>query len=180
MNCQHKKSPTPNKPPIEIRLQVLGAINAVEGRTIRERIKRVSERVFTDFNTQLQYRFTWRTISTWLYRYKRNGLTTMENKTRADKHEHRKVQTNELAEAIHEVLPSLRVNKVGIIPKSTLYRVLIEKGFFRRSQLAPTTFYRRLRDNDLLDIQTSKKLRQSFAMQYVNELWQGDRRAWMH
>ena len=161
-------------PPLEIRLSVLAAVDYAPGHTIRERIKSVSQQHFTDQRTGTRYRFTWRTISTWLYRYKKGGITTLEKKTRSDNQTQRKVQVAELAEAINEVLPSLRQNKVGKIPKSTLYRCLIEKNYFTRQQIAPTTFYRFIRDNDLLNTETTKKLRTAFAMQHANELWQGD------
>ena len=98
----------------------------------------------------------------------------LDKKTRSDKSQQRKIAIAELAEAINEVLPSLCHNKVGKIPKSTLYRCLLERQFFTRQQLAPTTFYRFVRDNDLLNTQTTEKLRTSFAMQHANELWQGD------
>lgn len=98
----------------------------------------------------------------------------MEKKTRCDKATQRKVQVSELAEAISEVLPSLSVNKVGKLPKSVLYQVLLERHYFTRQQLAPTTFYRFVRENELLNVQTTEKLRMAFAMLHANELWQGD------
>jgi hypothetical protein len=162
------------KPPLEIRLKVLGAIDYAQGRTTRERIKALCGQTFTDQHTGLVYQFTWRTISTWLYRYKKNGITTLENKTRCDKNTQRKVKLNELAEAIHEVLPHLGKNKQGVIPKSVLYRSLLERGLFHRSQLAPTTFYRMVRTHQLLSETVTQKLRLSFAMQHANELWQTD------
>ncbi|MEM7421697.1 MAG: DDE-type integrase/transposase/recombinase [Pseudomonadota bacterium] len=161
-------------PPLEIRLSVLAAVDYAPGSTIRERIKIVSRQHFIDQHTGQRYQFTWRTISTWLYRYKKNGVATLEKKTRSDKQTQRKVQMPELAEAINEVLPFLSQNKVGKIPKSTLYRYLLEKNYFSRQQIAPTTFYRMVRDNDLLSIETTEKLRVAFAMQHANELWQGD------
>lgn len=166
--------PDCRKPPLEIRLKVLGAIDYAPGDSIRERIKAVSQRSFRDEHTGLAYRFTWRTISTWLYRYKKHGITTLENKTRCDKNTQRKVAVNELAEAIHEVLPHLSKNKQGVIPKSVLYRTLLTMGLFHRSQLAPTTFYRLIREHQLLNQTVTQKLRLSFAMQYANELWQAD------
>ena len=162
------------KPPLEIRLSVLAAVDYAPGNTIRERIKSVSQQHFIDQRSGMSYQFTWRTISTWLYRYKSNGLTILENKTRSDKQTQRKIQVAELAEAINEVLPYLSQNKVGKIPKSSLYRYLLEKNYFTRQQIAPTTFYRLIRENDLLNNETSEKLRVAFAMQHANELWQGD------
>ncbi|NQY36628.1 MAG: hypothetical protein HRT37_16980 [Alteromonadaceae bacterium] len=61
-----------------------------------------------------------------------------------------------------------------------MYRQLIKQGYVQRSQLSQTSFYRMVRENELLNLEQSKKLRQSFAMQFANELWQADRRAWMH
>ena len=84
------------------------------------------------------------------------------------------MQIAELAEAINEVLPSLTLNKVGKIPKSTLYRCLLERNYFTRKQIAPNTFRRFVREHDLLNRKATEKLRTSFAMQYANELWQGD------
>ncbi|MES2320077.1 MAG: hypothetical protein V4631_21585, partial [Pseudomonadota bacterium] len=68
---------------------------------MRERIKCVADKTFTDGLSGHPYRFTWRTISTWLYRHHKNGITTLENKTRSDKDATRKVQVSQLAEAIH-------------------------------------------------------------------------------
>lgn len=112
--------------------------------------------------------------STWLYRFKKNGMTTLDNKSRADKNTYRKVQLNELAEAINEILPSFSKNKVGTIPKLTLYRQLLHKNYFQRSQLSQTSFYRMVRDNNLLNVEQVEKLRHSFAMKFANELWQAD------
>ena len=162
------------KPSLELRLQVLSAVDYAPGSTIRERIKAVAGRTFADPITGVQHHFTWRTISTWLYRFKKDGVTTLENKQRCDKHARRKVQANELAEAVHEILPTLSVNKVGRVPKSVLYRLMMERGLFQRSQLSPTSFYRMVREHRLLEGDVSSKLRLSFAMQYANELWQAD------
>lgn len=162
------------KPPLELRLRILSAIDYAQGNSIQARIKRVAERTFVDEQTGNQYQFTWRTISTWLYRFKKRGITTLDNKTRRDKNSYRKVQLNELAEAIKDVIPTLSKNKVGVIPKMTLYRQLMQKNYFTRSQLSQTSFYRMVRENDLLNVEITKKLRQSFCMQFANELWQAD------
>jgi putative transposase len=162
------------KPPLALRLCVLNAVEHAPGKHIRERIKLVAAKSFDDVQTGQRYQFTWRTISTWVYRFKKHGVATLENKPRSDKDGYRKVQVNQLAEVIHEILPSLAQNKAGILPKSVLYRVMLQRGLFTRSQLAPTTFYRMVRDNNLLDDQSVQKHRLSFAMQFVNELWQAD------
>jgi putative transposase len=168
-----KKQPN-KKPPLELRLRVLSAIDYAPGNSIQARIKAVSERIFRDEQTGCEYQFTWRTISTWLYRFKKHGITTLDNKTRADKNAYRKVQLNELAEAINDILPTLSHNKGGTIPKMALYRQLLKKNYFRRSQLSQTSFYRMVKVNDLLNGAQIQKLRRSFSMQFANELWQAD------
>lgn len=167
-------SPSSKVPSLMVRLQVLAAIDYAEGNTLRERCRTVSQQRFIDPETGQPHQFTWRTISTWFYRYKKNGVTTLDKKTRSDKHRQRKVQIAELAEAINEVLPSLTLNKVGKIPKTTLYRCLLERNYFTRQQIAPNTFRRFVREHDLLNREATQKLRTAFAMQYTNELWQAD------
>ena len=85
----------------------------------------MTTKIFNDPQTGRYYTFTWRTISTWHYRYKQYGITTLDNKTRSDKNQHRKVQVNELAEATNDMLPTMRKNKTGTFVKSKLYRRLI-------------------------------------------------------
>lgn len=164
-----KKKATP-----ELRLRVISAVDHADGNSIRERIKATSKRTFYDDATGCEHTFTWRTISTWVYRFKKDGITSIDNKTRSDKHSHRKIQVSELAEAINETLPTMSKNKTGIFPKSTVYRKLMASGLVTRKQLSPTSFYRMVRENDLLNVETTKKLRESFAMKYANELWQAD------
>jgi len=80
---------------------------------------------------------------------------------------YRKIQLNELAEAINDVIPTLSKNKTGAIPKMALYRQLLKKNYFQRSQLSQTSFYRMVRENNLLDFEQTKKRRRSFAMQFA-------------
>lgn len=161
-------------PPLELRLRVLSAIDYAPGDSIQARIKQVATRTFIDQQTGCDYQFTWRTISTWLYRFKKHGIITLDRKTRADKNSYRKIQLNEVAEAINEVMPTLSKNKKGSIPKMALYRKLLKQNYFQRSQLSQTVFYRMIREHDLLNHEQTQKLRQSFAMQFANELWQAD------
>lgn len=167
---------TPSKPnpPLALRLRVLAAIDYAPGNSIRARIKHVAGRTFVDEQTGHHYQFTWRTIETWRCRFRKHGIATLERKPRADKHTTRKVKLNELAEAINDVLPTLRFNKTGVIPKMALYRKLLANHYFARSQLSQTSFYRLVRENNLLDTAQTSKLRQSFAMPFANELWQAD------
>ena len=165
------RNPTPS---FSLRMAILSSIEYADGNTIRERIKNIAKRTFYDEITKHHYQFTWRTISTWLYRYKKYGVAILDDKTRSDKNSHRKIQANELAELIKEVLPLIHKNKVGRSLKMSIYRLLIRNNLVKKTQLSQTNFYRMIRKHDLLDETISNKLRLSFAMQFANELWQAD------
>ena len=98
----------------------------------------------------------------------------MQPKPRSDKRRTRKVQVAQLAEAIHDILPTVSRNKVGQVPKMVLFRKLLEKGYFSRDQLSQTVFYKLVRENDLLKKEVNEKLRLTFSMKFANELWQAD------
>jgi len=154
-----------------LRMRVLGAIDYASGNTIQDRIKKVSELTFTDEEGNHR-NFTWRTISTWYYRYKANGLTGVENTQRSDKGKSRKITPEELLEAINQVLPYFRERRYN---KFDIYRSCIEKGILHKTQIAPTTFYRFVKEYELLksDVSNNKR-RLAFSMQYTNQLWQAD------
>jgi transposase InsO family protein len=159
-------------PSVYLKMRVLGAIDYAQGKSIRDRIKKVAELSFIDEEGNSR-QFTWRTISTWLYRYKISGITGMQIKSRSDKGQPRKTSPEELLEAINQALPHFREKHYN---KSDIYRFCIEKGLLRKEQIAPTTFYRYINENELLkegDVSDNKR-RLAFAMQYANELWQGD------
>lgn len=153
-------------------MRVLGAVDMAEGKTERARIQAVSEMIFTDEDGQPR-QFTWRTISTWLCRYRKHGVTVMEKQARADKGKTRKVKPEDILEAIQTVLPKTH----GRVPKrSLLYRLCIEQGLLQRSQVARTTFYRLVREFELLkpDQDSANKHRLAFAKAHANEMWQAD------
>ncbi len=159
-------------PSTYLKMRVLGAIEFAQGKSMEERIKKVSEMIFTDEEGQPR-QFTWRTIQTWYYNYRRFGVTKLDIKTRCDKGQARKITPEELMEAINQVLPLFRDQKYN---KSDIYRKCIEKGILKKQDIAPTTFYRFIRDYDLLEdnMKTNNKKRMAFAMQYANQLWQAD------
>jgi len=156
-----------------LRMRVLGAIDLAPGRCIRERIKHVSGLPFLD-EDGLEHRFTWRTIQTWLSRFKKHGVTGIQNHTRSDKGRTRKTSPEQLLEAINQVLPFFRAK--SSYNRADLYRRCIELGLLRKEQLAPTTFYRFIHQFELLKDEPTEqnKHRLAFAMQYANQLWQAD------
>ena len=161
-----------HNPSSYLKMRVLGAIDMAEGDSIVARIRAVSETRFTDEDGQAR-QFTWRTIQTWYSRYKKHGLTALETSTRGDKGKTRKVSAESLLEAIQTVLPKLH----GKYPKrATLYRLCIEQGLLTRSQVAPNTFSRLVKDLELLkpDQECENKHRLAFAKAHANEMWQAD------
>jgi len=126
---------------------------------------------FTDEQGQAR-QFTWRTIQTWYSRYQKHGVTVMENKTRADKGKTRKVSLEIVQEAIDAILPKLH----GAPKRAVLHRLCIEQGLLTRSQVAPRTFSRIVKQFDMLKPQaeSENKQRLAFAKAHANEMWQAD------
>jgi len=161
------------RPSIYVKMKVLGAIEVAPGKTRHERIHHVATLTFLDEQGD-PHQFTWRTIQTWYYRYKNNGVTAMNASPRADKGKPRKVTPEEVLEAINAALPHFYTKK-STPTKSAVYRFCIEKGLLHANQIALTTFCRFVRDYELLkDDPSENKRRLAFSMQYANQLWQAD------
>jgi len=159
-------------PTAYLKMRVMGAVDYAQGTSTKKRIQEVSQMTFTD-EEGFPRQFTWRTISTWLYRYKSQGITGVQNKKRSDKGTTRKITPEELSEALEQVKPYFREKNYN---KFDLYRKCIEKGHIRKEQVSQTSFYRLVREYDLLKPieETKDKRRLAFAMQYANQMWQGD------
>lgn len=155
-----------------LKMRVLGAIDIADGKTMQVRLQRVAEMIFTDEDGK-QCQFTWRTIQTWFYYYRHYGVTRLHPKIRKDKGKARKMTPEEVLEAINQILPQFRDKRFH---KSELYRLCVEKGIIRRDELSPTSFYRFIREYELLkkEVSNENKKRLAFAMQYANQLWQAD------
>lgn len=154
-----------------LKMRVLGAIDGAPGRTSHERILHVAGLTFVDEEGNPR-QFTWRTIQTWLYRYRNHGITGMEPKARKDKGKPRKVTPEEVLEAINAALPHFHGRRFN---KTMLYRFCIERGLLRSEQIARNTFSRFINEYGFLDSEAGEaKKRLAFAMQYANQLWQAD------
>jgi len=161
-----------HNPTAYLKMRVLGAIDMAEGNTIRDRIRTVSQMPFTDEDGHSR-QFTWRTIETWLMRYNKHGVTALDNQTRSDKGRPRKVVLEALQEAIEKVLPKLH----GRTPtRGAIYRLCIEEGLLCRSQVAPNTFRRLVKQYEMLKphSEVTNKHRLAFAKAHANEMWQAD------
>jgi putative transposase len=159
------------QPSVYLKMRVLGAVDTVEGRTRHERIHHVAALTFLDEEGHPR-QFTWRTIQTWFYRYKNHGITGMTPRSRSDKGHTRKVTPEELLEALNAAKPHFHSGRTN---KRALYRFCIAQGLLQPECIAQTTFYRFLREYDLLapPVDDNKK-RLAFSMKYANQLWQAD------
>src|SRR5208283_4612692 len=143
------------QPSVYLKMRVLGAIDTAPGHTRHERVHNVAAMTFLDEAGNPRH-FTWRTIQTSHYRYKNHGITGMTNHSRKDKGQTRKVTPEELLEAINAAKPHFRNHAANphfrnhAANKRALYRFCVEKGLLSAEQIAQTTFYRFIRDYDLL------------------------------
>jgi len=161
-------------PSAYLKMRVLGAIDTAEGKTRNQRIRNVAALTFTDEEGNPR-QFTWRTIQTWYYRYKNHGITGMGPSQRSDKGITRKITPEELLEAINQALPHFR-NKKKRFNKMSIYRFCIANGLLSKNEVSQTSFYRLIRQYDLLnpEAEQTNKRRLAFSMQYANQLWQAD------
>jgi len=159
-------------PSVYLKMRVLGAVDTAEGRTRHQRIHNVAAMTFLDEEGHSR-RFTWRTIQTWFYRYKNHGITGMTSRARKDKGRTRKVTPEELLEALNAAKPHFHKQCTN---RLALFRFCIEKGLLQPGRIAQTTFYRFLREYDLLaaEDKDDNKQRLAFSMKYANQLWQAD------
>jgi putative transposase len=158
-------------PSAYLKMRVLGAIDTAAGKTRNQRVRSVAALTFTDEDANAR-QFTWRTIQTWYYRYKKHGITGMTPAVRRDKGQTRKITPEELLEAINQARPHFRPQRFKAM---NIFRFCIEKGLLSASRISQTTFYRLIREYELLkeDIEHNKR-RLAFSMQYANQLWQAD------
>ena len=112
-------------------MRVLGALEYAAGETLKDRYQAVAAMTFKDDDGHV-HQFTWRTIQTWWYWYRENGM--VESPARDDKGTTRKVCPEQLLDAIEKVMPTFRENPGNI---QAIYRACIEQGHLRREDVAP-------------------------------------------
>ena len=159
------------QPSVYLKMRVLGAVDTAPGRTRHDRVHAVAAMTFVDDDGHAR-QFTWRTIQTWFYRYKNHGITGVTPQPRSDKGQVRKATPEELLEAINAAKPHFHTKRMN---KGAIYRYCIQEGLLDRDRIAPTTFYRFVREYQLLApaCDTDKK-RLAFSMKFANQLWQAD------
>jgi len=157
---------------VYLKLRVLGAIDSMCGTSIVSRIREVSKLAFHDEDGS-PHVFTWRTIQTWLSIYKQSGVQALVSRPRCDKGKPRKVSLEQLQEAIEQVRGEFRDTRTN---KLMIYRRCIERGILAKADCSQTSFFRLVKEYDLLTpvTQTENKRRLAFSKQYANEMWQLD------
>lgn len=138
-----------------------------------DRFKFAAERTYEDSKGE-KHKFTWRTISTWYYRYKTTGHTSDKIHPRSDKGSRRKACMERIAEAINEVMPCIKLNKQQKLLVSVVYRMILEKGYYKKEDLSYSTFFRIVREKNLLKPDSNRDYRHRYAMMHANEMWQTD------
>ena len=157
---------------IYLKLRVVGAVDSVAGSTTVSRIKKVAQMTFRD-EDGVPHVFTWRTIQTWVSLYRQGGAEALRNRPRSDKGKHRKVSPEDLREAIEAVLPEFRNQAFN---KMAVYRRCIERGVLCARECSQTSFFRLVREYELLEppTETTNKKRLAFSKANSNEMWQLD------
>lgn len=153
-----------------LKMKVLGALEFAQGDTLVSRYKAVAGIIFRDEEGH-PHQFTWRTIQTWWFNYRRHGIT--EPASRCDTSSPRKVTPEELLVAIEKVLPHFNGRRINV---TAIYRRCIDTGLLTRDRIAPNTFRRHVKRFDLLkpESQVKSKRRQAFAKAHANDMWQCD------
>lgn len=150
------------------KMKVLAAVEMAEGKTIRERIRQATTLDFHD-EEGLCHRFTWRTIETWRTRYQKHGRTVVAPRDRSDKGKTRKIEPEQVLEAIEQARAFLRPG----FKLSELYRLCIERGLLIRDQIAPNTFRRIVKAHEMLkpEVEVTDKRRLAFSKAHANEIF---------
>ena len=155
-------------------MKIFAFIDQCAEKSLSQKFKKAAEVFYTDDETQNKYKFTEKTINTWYYRYKKTGIVSAIKRKRKDKGQYRKITPQHLAECINIALKHLPKPTSMRAVKMVAYRWLLDNHYFTRSQIAMTTFYRYIRENDLLKPEACEKLRLEFAFPHANDFWQGD------
>jgi transposase InsO family protein len=157
-----------------VKMKIFAFIEQSPEPCIRDRIKSAARQTYTDDATGCTYKYTWRSISTWYYRYKNDGSLSLSTRIRGDKGKPRKVSVEELAAGITEARKHIPKQTSRKAVKTVVYYWLLDNKYFTREELSRTSFYRHIRDYELFKESECQKKRLSFAMPFANDLWQAD------
>ena len=140
--------------------------NTNEFNTINEYCDFVASKSY-DFEGKI-IRLTPKTVKNWYYKYKKEGLESLEKKKRRDKNNFRKIKNEEVEERILEIrkmYPRITTKKI--------YEKLIEEKYITR-EVSVHAIFRYLKSNNLKAVQISKKEKKKYEHEMPNESWQSD------
>ena len=130
---------------------------------------------YCDFVASKTYNFegkiikiTPKTVKNWYYKYRKEGLESLENHKRCDKNNFRKIK-NELVEdriiELRKMYPRITAKKI--------YEKLLEDNYIT-SDISVYAIFRYLKNNNLKAVQISKKEKKKYEHDYPNDSWQSD------
>lgn len=130
---------------------------------------------YCDFVASKSYNFegkiinvTSKTVKNWYYKYKNEGLESLEKHKRSDKSNFRKIK-NELVEdriiELRKLYPRITAKKI--------YEKLLEDNYIT-NDVSVYAIFRYLKNNNLKAAQISKKEKKKYEHDYPNDSWQSD------
>lgn len=120
-----------------------------------------------DFDGKM-YSFSVSCLKSWYYNYKKNGYSTLENRTRSDYKKSRKLN-NDIIQRIITIR-----EQFPYISGTAIYKKLLEEKYINKSNISLDIILRFLRNNNLKAISNNNIERRMFEMPYVNSCWQSD------
>ena len=140
--------------------------NTNEFNTINEYCDFVASKSY-DFEGKIK-RITSKTVKNWYYKYRKEGLESLESHKRKDKSKFRKI-TNDLVE---ERIIELRKEYPRITAKK-IHEKLQEEKYISKD-VSVHAIFRYLKSNNLKAIQISKKEKKKYEHDNPNDSWQSD------
>ena len=140
--------------------------NTNEFNTINEYCDFVASKSY-DFEGKIK-RITSKTVKNWYYKYRKEGLESLESHKRKDKSKFRKITSDLVEERIIE----LRKEYPRITAKKIHEKLLEEK--YISKDVSVHAIFRYLKSNNLKAIQISKKEKKKYEHDNPNDSWQSD------
>lgn len=114
-----------------------------------------------------EYTFSEETIKKWYYKYKKEGFDKLNNKTRKDKDNSRK-----LKEEVVKYIADIK-SKYPYITTKSIYNRLLKEGYINKD-ISIQCFYRYIRTNQMKREIIIKQERRRYEKEYPNDTWQAD------
>lgn len=139
-----------------------------EQQTLNQQLKELANKFWTLPGEKGVRKFSWGTIESWLYNYRKGGLDALKDKQRKDQGSYRSI-----AEPIRQALDRILSQYPNLKNKHVIREVKKEQMLENITMPSDTTFYRYLRCIRP-KMATPTKERRSFEAPYSGYLWQTD------